>query len=199
MELQQRQSVSPNVYEQGNEEETTDAKPEELYQCLQFPPKAAKKTDDPQHSASGEGKKIFLLLALITVLLTILLIISVVHYSHFQQTLGVMDRPITNEEVWHLRADVFYLFWYEGGDCNAAESFCIRRNASIATATEHNMAWLQSQTNGKQILVRRDNFDGSGNTDSLIQMDEDDTECNLLTHELQKQQAEGWVCGRAAK
>ncbi|XP_072531246.1 uncharacterized protein [Salminus brasiliensis] len=142
-----------------------------------------------------------LLLALIALLLTILIIISVVHYSHFRQTLGAMSRPNTNKEVWHLHGNAFYLFWNERGDCSTAEGFCARRGAGLATVTEQNTAWLQSQTNGKQIMVGRGQSDGSGDAGSSIPMDEDDAECDLLgvTPELHKQQAEGWVCRRAAQ
>ncbi|KAL7834394.1 hypothetical protein SRHO_G00286410 [Serrasalmus rhombeus] len=195
MELQQRHLVAPNVYNHGEERETAETKTEDIYQCLQYPPTGAQRTDAAEQPALGR-KMMFLLIALIVSLLTINLIISAAHFSHFRQTMGVMNRQSTSKEMWHLHDNVFYLFWNDLGDCNTAERFCAKRNASLATVTQRNMAWLQSQTKGNHLIIRRSQSDGSGDSDSMF-MDEDDSECDLLG--VTPEQVEGWVCERAAQ
>ncbi|XP_036420637.1 uncharacterized protein LOC118804118 [Colossoma macropomum] len=194
MELQQRRSVALNIYNHGEERETAETKTEDVYQCLQYPP-TAQRTDATKRPALGR-KMMFLLIALIVLLLTLNLIISAVHFFHFRQTLGVMNRQSTSKEVWHLHDNVFYLFRNELGDCNTAKRFCANRNASLATVTQHNMEWLQSHTKGNHLIVRRSQSDGSGDSDSTF-MDEDDSECDLLG--VTPEQVEGWVCERAAQ
>ncbi|RXN03210.1 hypothetical protein ROHU_022881 [Labeo rohita] len=51
---------------------------------------------------------------------------------------GTINSTTLVSKMWLLHDDVFYLFWSEGSDCSAAESFCSKRNASLAILTEHN-------------------------------------------------------------
>ncbi|KAI4904526.1 hypothetical protein NFI96_025656 [Prochilodus magdalenae] len=195
MELQQRNSVVPNVYEHGEEKETEETKTEDLYQCLQHPATGAQRTEDTKQPILGSKMK-FVPIALIILLLVIILIITAAHYVHFRQTLGGVDKQRTSKEAWLLHENVFYLFWADHGDCSTAERFCAKRRANLATVTQGNMAWLQKQTEGKNVLVKKSQSDGSGDFDSTF-MDGDDSECDLLDET--PEPAEGWVCERAAR
>ncbi|XP_017315358.3 uncharacterized protein LOC108259990 isoform X2 [Ictalurus punctatus] len=115
MELQQKHSVTLNVYDIQEQ-----AKTEDIYQTLQTPPTAVSR--------------------------------KVSNY-HFRQS-GEEDQK-TNQEMWYLHDDTFYLFWSNHGDCKTAYSFCAERNANLATVTNDNRDWLQSQINGKRLLVKK--------------------------------------------
>lgn len=95
--------------------------------------------------------------------------------------------------MWLLHDNVFYLFWSGHSDCSAAESFCSKRNASLAILTEHNKVFLMSRTNGKQLLVSRASSDGSGDNASHS-VDDEDRECSIMTDGIDH--GEGFVCER---
>ncbi|KAI4896150.1 hypothetical protein NFI96_021462, partial [Prochilodus magdalenae] len=195
MELQQCNLVAPNVCHHGEEREAAETKTEDIYQCLQHPPTRAQRTEDTKQSTLGRKMK-FVPTALITLLPVIILIISAAHYIHFRQTLGGVDKQRTSKEAWLLHENVFYLFWADHGDCSTAERFCAKRHANLATVTQGNTDWLQKQTTGKHLLVKKGQSDGSGDFDSTF-MDGDVSECDLLDET--PEPAEGWVCERAAQ
>ncbi|XP_073695478.1 uncharacterized protein [Garra rufa] len=200
MELQQRFSVSANEYEEGEgvaekrEMQTNDAvKTEDLYQCLQFPPTAHQGTINSTTLVSElrEIKYVFLLFAVNILISAIILVIVGLNYSHNKET-----QPIKGQkEMWLLHDNVFYLFWSGRSDCSAAESFCSKRNASLAILTEHNKVWLVLRTNGKQFLVSRTSSDGSGDIDSPS-ADDKDLECGIMTNDVDINHGEGFVCER---
>ncbi|KAL1274945.1 hypothetical protein QQF64_027759 [Cirrhinus molitorella] len=198
MELQQRFSVSANEYEEGEgdaenrEMQKKDAvKTEDLYQCLQFPPTAQQRTINSTTLDSEHCKRqyVFLLFAVNILISAIILVIVSLNYSYNKET-----QPIKGQtEMWLLHDNVFYLFWTGRSDCSAAESFCSKRNASLAILTEHNKVWLMLRTNRKQFLVSRTSLDGSGDMDSLS--DDEDT-CGIMTEDVETYHGEGFVCER---
>ncbi|XP_017315359.3 uncharacterized protein LOC108259990 isoform X3 [Ictalurus punctatus] len=167
MELQQKHSVTLNVYDIQEQ-----AKTEDIYQTLQTPPTAV--------SRKVSRKKITVPLLIINILLlTTILMVTAIHYYHFRQS-GEEDQK-TNQEMWYLHDDTFYLFWSNHGDCKTAYSFCAERNANLATVTNDNRDWLQSQINGKRLLVKKylePNCTFFGETSYL------------------SEQVAGWVCER---
>ncbi|XP_016416090.1 uncharacterized protein LOC107746395 [Sinocyclocheilus rhinocerous] len=197
MELQQRFSVSVNDYEEseGNAEKRKmqknyDVRTEDLYQSLQFPATAHHGTINSTTLLS-ERKYVFLLFAVNILISAIILVIVGLNYSHNRET-----QPIKGQkEMWLLHDNVFYLFWSDHSDCRAAESFCSKRNASLAILTEHNKVWLISRTNGKQFLLSRASSDGSGYTASPS-MDDEDHECGIMTDDVDTDHGEGFVCER---
>ncbi|KAF4113117.1 hypothetical protein G5714_005662 [Onychostoma macrolepis] len=106
---------------------------------------------------------------------------------------GAINSTTLLSKMWLLHDNVFYLFWSDHSDCSAAESFCSKRNASLAILTEHNKVWLMSRTNGKHFLVSRAASDGSGDTASPS-VDDEDCDCGILTADTDH--GEGFVCER---
>ncbi|KAL7834440.1 hypothetical protein SRHO_G00286870 [Serrasalmus rhombeus] len=194
-----------NIYEDshGDRRESQTDRTEDIYQCLQYPPPAPRtqpNETEPSTSDKCGGKKMILpLLIIIIFLLTAILFIATMHYYHFIQT-RVGNSKNTNKELWILHANMFYLFWSNHGDCDTAESFCAKRNASLAAAAEYNLAWLQSQAKGKRLLVRTETTNGSGDSAFVhTHTDEDDFDCDFLDGTSDKNQVEGWVCEKEAK
>ncbi|XP_058633211.1 uncharacterized protein LOC131541472 [Onychostoma macrolepis] len=191
MEPHQRFPASMNEYE---ESETTQmrgaSQTEDVYQCLQYRPPAAQGAINSTTllSKHSERKYVFLLFANILISAIILVIVGL-NYFHSKET-----QPTKGEkEMWLLHDNVFYLFWSDHSDCSAAESFCSKRNASLAILTEHNKVWLMSRTNGKHFLVSRAASDGSGDTASPS-VDDEDCDCGILTADTDH--GEGFVCER---
>ncbi|XP_017315363.1 uncharacterized protein LOC108259991 isoform X2 [Ictalurus punctatus] len=124
---------------------------------------------------------------------------------HFRQSAAeVLNDQKTNQEMWYLHAEMFYLFWTDQGDCHVAERFCAKRKANLVTVTKSNTDWLKSQTNGKRMLVRMSQLHSSGDgLESFLSMGEDaddESDCELfgVTSDL-SEQVEGWVCEKAAQ
>ncbi|XDV20504.1 hypothetical protein PO909_025821 [Leuciscus waleckii] len=206
MELQQRFSVCINEYEVGEgqgdtenrETQKNDAvKTEDIYQSLQYPP-ADQGTIHytTLFSEFSERKCVFLLFAVNILISTIILTIVGLNYSHNKET-----QPIKGQkEVWLLNDNVFYLFWSDNSDCYAAESFCSKRNASLAMLSVYNKVWLMSRTNGKQFLVSKASLDGSGDSASSFgDDDDDDHECGIMTSDVDTDHGEGFVCERVVR
>ncbi|XP_053473855.1 uncharacterized protein LOC128603448 [Ictalurus furcatus] len=194
MEMQQRTSRQMNEYDNPGE----PLKTEDIYQSLQTLPTVA--------ARNVSGKKIMVLLLIINILLlTTILLVTGIHYYHFRQSAAeVLNDQKTNQEMWYLHAEMFYLFWTDQGDCHVAERFCAERKANLVTVTKSNTDWLQSQTNGKRMLVRMSQLHSSGDgLKSFLSMGEDaddESDCELfgVTSDL-SEQVEGWVCERAAQ
>ncbi|XP_050965200.1 uncharacterized protein LOC127165009 [Labeo rohita] len=214
MELQQRFSLSANEYEEGDGDRDKDGekremqkndavKTEDLYQCLQFPPTAHQGTINSTTLVSerSERKYVFLLSAVNILISVIILVIVIVNYSHnreSQQRITTESQAIKGQkEMWLLHDNVFYLFWSDRSDCSAAESFCSKRDASLAILTERNKVWLMSKTNGQQFLVSRTSSYGSGDMDSpSVDDDHEDYECGIMTDNVNTDHGEGFVCER---
>ncbi|KAF4073284.1 hypothetical protein AMELA_G00257120 [Ameiurus melas] len=194
MEMQQRTSRQMNEYDNPGE----PLKTEDIYQSLQTLPRAA--------TRNASGKKIVVLLLIINILLlTTILLVTGIHYRHFRQSVAeVLNAQKTNQEMWYLHAEMFYLFWTDQGDCHAAERFCAERKANLATVTKSNTDWLQSQTNGKRMLVRMSQLQSSGDGLKFFQSTDEDMDdepdCELFgaTSDF-SEHVEGWVCERAAQ
>ncbi|XP_051749147.1 uncharacterized protein LOC127512361 isoform X2 [Ctenopharyngodon idella] len=113
----------------------------------------------------------------------------------FSDSQNKETQPIKGQkEVWLLYENVFYLFWSDNSNCNAAESFCSKRNASLAVLSSHNKVWLMSRSNGKQFLVLKASSDGSGDSDSSF--GGDDNKCGIMTSDVDTDHGEGFVCGK---
>ncbi|KAK2911892.1 hypothetical protein Q8A67_004025 [Cirrhinus molitorella] len=210
MELQQHFPVSMNEY---NESETTQRRSafqtEDVYQCLQYKPPAAQGTINSTTLVSkhSERKYVFLLFTMNILISAIILILVGLNYKYHAQQQFKLTHHLKNShnketqptkeeaEVWLLHDNVFYLFWSDCSDCNAAERFCSKRNASLAILTEHNKVWLMSRTNGKQFLVSRASSDGSGDNYSFS-VDDEDHECGIMTNYAGTDHGEGFVCER---
>ncbi|XP_056088531.1 uncharacterized protein LOC130068914 [Rhinichthys klamathensis goyatoka] len=196
MELQQRFSVCINEYEErdteNRETQKNDAvKTEDIYQSLQYPPADQGTINTTLFSEFSERKFVFLLFAVNILISTIILTIVGLNYSHNKETLPIKGQ----KEVWLLYDNVFYLFWSDNGDCYAAESFCSKRNASLAMLSVYNKVWLMSRTNGKQFLVSKASLDGSGDSASSFGDNADD-ECGIMTSDVDTDHGEGFVCER---
>ncbi|KAL1274944.1 hypothetical protein QQF64_027758 [Cirrhinus molitorella] len=166
MELQQHFPVSMNEY---NESETTQRRSafqtEDVYQCLQYKPPAAQGTINSTTLVSkhSERKYVFLLFTMNILISAIILILVGLNYKYHAQQQFKLTHHLKNShnketqptkeeagsfksfnytEMWLLHDNVFYLFWSDCSDCNAAERFCSKRNASLAILTEHNKANL---------------------------------------------------------
>ncbi|XP_047665416.1 uncharacterized protein LOC113640209 isoform X4 [Tachysurus fulvidraco] len=193
MEMQQRLSRSQNVYEQTIPEEQTQT--EEIYRTPQLPQKKS--------ARNAPGKKIMVLLIIMNILLTAVLLVTVIHYHHFRQIWpAVLDNQKTNQEMWYLHGEVFYLFWSDQGDCETATQFCALRKAKLTTVTKSNRDWLHSQINGKHMLVQMNQPQSSGDGfDSDTVDDESDCEIFGATSRLieEVERVEGWVCERSAQ
>ncbi|KAK7173356.1 hypothetical protein R3I93_003240 [Phoxinus phoxinus] len=207
MELQQRFSVCINEYEEGEgdtenrETQKNDVvKTEDIYQSLQYPPANQRTISTTLFSEFSERKYVFLLLAVNILVSTIILTIVGLNYSHNKET-----QPIKGQkEVWLLYDNVFYLFWSDSSDCYTAESFCSKRNASLAMLSVYNKVWLMSRTNGKQFLVSKASLDGSGDSASSFgvvpqDVDDDDHECGIMTSDVDTDHGEGFVCERVVR
>ncbi|XP_048044047.1 uncharacterized protein LOC125266945 [Megalobrama amblycephala] len=196
MELQQQFSVCLNEYEEGEgntenrETQKNDAvKTEDIYQTLQYTPAEQRTVNGTRlFSERYERKYVFLLFAVNILISTIILIIVGLNYSHNKETQLIKGQ----KEVWLLYDNVFYLFWSDDSNCNAAESFCSKRNASLAVLSSHNKVWLMSRTNGKQFLVLKALSDGSGDGDSSFEGD--DNKCGIMTSDVDTDHGEGFVC-----
>ncbi|XP_060719145.1 uncharacterized protein LOC132841009 [Tachysurus vachellii] len=203
MELQQKHCVSLNVYDIQEQRKTED-----IYQTLQTPPTVITR------KASGKKITVPLLIINIVLLTTILLVVGI-HFYHFRQTEEekvlnaqkinqdyhfrqieeekVLNDQKMNQEIWYLYDGMFYLFWNNHSDCNTAYEFCQERRAEIATVTADNRDWLQSQINGKHLLVQRGDLDYH-DMHAWMYMD---LKPNCTTFgELSdlSEQSEGWVC-----
>ncbi|XP_051749146.1 uncharacterized protein LOC127512361 isoform X1 [Ctenopharyngodon idella] len=198
MELQQRFSACVNVYEEGEgntenkETQKNDVvKTEDIYQTLQYPSTDQRTINSTRlFSERYERKYVFLLFAVNILISTIILTIVSLNYSQNKET-----QPIKGQkEVWLLYENVFYLFWSDNSNCNAAESFCSKRNASLAVLSSHNKVWLMSRSNGKQFLVLKASSDGSGDSDSSF--GGDDNKCGIMTSDVDTDHGEGFVCGK---
>ncbi|KAG9281977.1 hypothetical protein AMEX_G563 [Astyanax mexicanus] len=194
MEMQQR---SFNIFEEGGQrEEGLSYRTEDTYQCLQNPPTALPKTEQPASDKYGIRKMVLLPFIIIIILLTAILCIVGAHYHHFRQTrVELGSDQNTNREAWFLNGNSFYLFWTRHGDCDTAVQFCEKRGATLAVVEENNMDWLKSETKGKHFLVRTNQFESSGDT----YMDEEISECEFIdaTSIPDVNNVEGWVCERA--
>ncbi|RXN03209.1 hypothetical protein ROHU_022880 [Labeo rohita] len=141
--------------------------------CLQFPPTAHQGTINSTTLVSerSERKYVFLLSAVNILISVIILVIVIVNYSHnreSQQRITTESQAIKGQkEMWLLHDNVFYLFWSDRSDCSAAESFCSKRDASLAILTERN----------------KDD-------------DHEDYECGIMTDNVNTDHGEGFVCER---
>ncbi|KAG9351679.1 hypothetical protein JZ751_022930 [Albula glossodonta] len=74
---------------------------------------------------------------------------SVYHSLHFQNPGGnktALDSKAPKlpsvskpgSELWHLQDNIFYLSWHGPGNCQSAEAFCRKRNATLAISYQHN-------------------------------------------------------------
>ncbi|MCI4394601.1 hypothetical protein PGIGA_G00170780, partial [Pangasianodon gigas] len=129
-------------------------------------------------------------------------LVTGIHYYHFRQSgAAVLNDQKTNQGKCPIISEMFYLFWSNQGNCHTAERFCAERMANLATVTKSNMDWLQSQINGKRMLVKMSQSHSSGDgLESFLFMDDDESDCELFgaTSDL-SEQVEGWVCERAAQ
>ncbi|GAA6102199.1 uncharacterized protein LOC113640209 isoform X4 [Tachysurus ichikawai] len=197
MELQQKHCVSLNVYDIQEQRKTED-----IYQTLQTPPPL--QTPPTVITRKASGKKITVPLLIINILLltTILLVVGI-HYHHFRQIRpAVLNNQKTNQEMWYLHGEVFYLFRSDQGDCQTAILFCALRKAKLTTVTKSNRDWLHSQINEKHMLVQMSQPQSSGDGfDSDTVDDESDCEIFGATSQLieEVERVEGWVCERAAQ
>ncbi|XP_035288324.1 uncharacterized protein LOC118235264 isoform X4 [Anguilla anguilla] len=114
------------------------------------------------------------------------------HLAGYGQTY-LMDNQ---NGFWHLRDNIFYLFWHGQGDCQEAESFCNKKNATLVTLRKHNRDWMISVANGKQLWVKADIHSFSGQSP-----DEEACPCELLLASDRFAAADcenvhSWVCER---
>ncbi|XP_065123178.1 uncharacterized protein [Paramisgurnus dabryanus] len=208
MELQRRVSVSANEYEESEGMQRSEAiKTEDIYQCLNQPPTAAPQynTHTALISEQRWQKLVVLLFAVNILILMIILAITGMNYSinkeaHLRQVAN--GQRANDQEGWQLHDNVFYLFWRDQSDCGAAIRFCEQRNASLVNITWKNKVWLQSRVNGKQFWVSG-SLDGSGDSANKLMdgdlEDNEDNQCGILTHGINKEHTEGFVCEREAK
>ncbi|XP_065123179.1 uncharacterized protein [Paramisgurnus dabryanus] len=179
MELQRRVSVSANEYEESEGMQRSEAiKTEDIYQCLNQPPTAAPQynTHTALISEQRWQKLVVLLFAVNILILMIILAITGMNYSinkeaHLRQVAN--GQRANDQEGWQLHDNVFYLFWRDQSDCGAAIRFCEQRNASLV-----NITWK--------------------NKDGDLE-DNEDNQCGILTHGINKEHTEGFVCEREAK
>ncbi|XP_067294574.1 uncharacterized protein [Pseudorasbora parva] len=202
MELQERFSVCINEYELGDgdaenrETQKNDAvKTEDIYQTLQSPPADQGPNGTALISECHQRKYVFLLFAVNILISTITLTIVGLNYSHNKET-----QPMKGQkEVWLLYNNAFYLFWSVKSDCHTAESFCSKRNASLAVLSAHNKVWLMSRTKLKQFLVSKGSSEGSGGSAFEFKDAEDDYECGIITSDVDMDHGDGFVCERVVR
>nr|XP_021327316.1 uncharacterized protein LOC101882805 [Danio rerio] len=198
MELQHRFSVSQNEYEQHGDTDIEDRgrqinetlKTEDIYQSLDVPP-ADRRTVNRTGLKSEKpckGNYVYLLFAVNILLLVVILAIVGLNYSHNQEKQTIKGQT----EVWLLYNNVFYLFWSDDSDCNAAKSFCSKRNATLATLSELNKGWLISRTNEKPFWILQATSEGSGSS----YVDDEDQECGFISSDVDADFGEGFVCAR---
>lgn len=201
MELQQCFSVSENEYEQHGDTDVKNRgmqknetiKTEDIYQSLEFPPEDQRTVNHTAHKSEKrcKGNYVYLLFAVNILISVIILAIVGLNYSHDQE-----KQPIKRQkEVWLLYDNVFYLFWSDYGDCNTAQSFCSKRNSTLATLSELNQGWLISRTNGKPFWILQAPSEGSGKMTSPY-ADDEDHECGIMSSDVDADYGEGFVCAR---
>ncbi|XP_035288321.1 uncharacterized protein LOC118235264 isoform X2 [Anguilla anguilla] len=169
---------------------------------LQHPGKNIQKSVGPYSTGRGSRILVIVLCFINTLLLVINLVVLGVHYSKsnadnthlagYGQTY-LMDNQ---NGFWHLRDNIFYLFWHGQGDCQEAESFCNKKNATLVTLRKHNRDWMISVANGKQLWVKADIHSFSGQSP-----DEEACPCELLLASDRFAAADcenvhSWVCER---
>ncbi|XP_061104879.1 uncharacterized protein LOC133133007 [Conger conger] len=157
----------------------------------------------PFSTQKGSQRFVIFLLSINTLLLVITLGIVGVHYSQSQADnthLAGYDqvRPLLKQNGhWHLRDNIFYLFWHGHGDCQAAERFCSEQNATLATTHEHNRNWMITLAHGKQMWVN----EGSDDSGSGLSQDEEACSCRLLEPDplaaTECEDFHSWVCERS--
>ncbi|XP_060719055.1 uncharacterized protein LOC132840960 isoform X2 [Tachysurus vachellii] len=202
MELQQKHCVSLNVYDIQEQRKTED-----IYQTLQTTPTL--QTPPTVITRKASGKKITVPLLIINILLltTILLVVGI-HFHHSRQSgeEEVLNAQKMNKEMWYLHDGTFYLFWNNHSDCNTAYEFCQERRTKLATVTTKNREWLQSQINGKHMLVEMSQPQSSG--DDFLDYDDMypmidmyyKPSCTMFGESSDlSEQAEGWVCASTQK
>lgn len=154
--------------------------------------------------STGRGSRILVIVLCFinTLLLVINLAVLGVHYSKSNADnthlagYGQTDLLDNRNGFWHLRDNIFYLFWHGQGDCQEAESFCNRKNATLVTPRKHNWDWMISVANGKQLWVKADIHSFSGQSP-----DEEACPCELLLASDRSTAADcenvhSWVCER---
>ncbi|KAI1903310.1 hypothetical protein AGOR_G00025890 [Albula goreensis] len=168
--------------------------PESVYHSLHFQNPGGNKT------ALGpvpiqKGPIVAILLSVLSILSLSILVIVAIHYSKAPK-LPSVSKP--GSELWHLQDNIFYLSWHGPGNCQSAEAFCRKRNATLAISYQHNRDWMMSLTSGMQMWVQAETKEDSSGSGQI----ENEVLCSCVLFSAPEAAHcgayHGWVCEKRA-